>query len=115
MSNEIAEYVSALPEPARTTISAIYAEARALVPDAVEGLSYGMPALVYKGKGLISVMNAKNHIGIYPYGNLGELAAAVSAAGLDSTKGSIHLKGDQTLPDDLLAAILLRRKAQLDR
>lgn len=114
MANEVAEYLSGLPDVARAKIGAIYAEAREVVPEAVEGLSYGMPSLLYKGKGLLSVMNTKKHIGIYPYGNLGELADAVAEAGLDSTKGSIHLIEDQDIPSELLAQFLLRRKAQLD-
>jgi uncharacterized protein YdhG (YjbR/CyaY superfamily) len=115
MANEVETYVTNLAEPERSRIGEIYATARGLVPEAVEGLSYGMPALLYKGKGLIAVMSNKNHIGIYPFGNLGELADAVTAAGLDSTKGSIHVRQGQRIPDDLLEQFLLRRVHQLDK
>lgn len=114
MSNEVADYLSGLPDAERAKIGGIYAEARSLVPEAVEGVSYGMPALLYKGKGLLSVMHTRKHIGVYPHGNLGELAEAVAAAGLDSTKGSVHLRDGENLPDGLLEQFLLRRKAQID-
>jgi len=115
MATDVTEYLSGLAEADRTRIDEIYSYARELVPDAVEGLSYGMPALLYKGKGLISVMKTAKHIGVYPFGNLAELASEVAAAGLDTTKGSIHLKDGQTLPVDLLDAFIRRRVAQIDR
>lgn len=110
----MSDYVAALPESVRGRVSEIYDRARALVPDAEEGVSYGMPALLYRGKGLISVMHTKKHIGVYPYGNLGDLAPDVEAAGLGSTKGSIHLLAGQSLPTELLDRFLLRRVDQIE-
>lgn len=114
MSTEVSDYLATLPEDERERILEIYTRAREVVPDTVEGLSYGMPTLMYKGKGLISVMSTKKHIGVYPFGNLGELADAVTEAGLDSTKGSIHLKKGQKLPTPLLDHFLQRRVAQIE-
>jgi uncharacterized protein YdhG (YjbR/CyaY superfamily) len=115
MANEVENYVANLAEPERSRIAEIYAYARNLVPGAVEGTSYAMPCLLYKSKGLIAVMSTRNHIGIYPFGNLAELAEAAAGAGLETTKGSIHLGDGQSLPDDLLEQLLLRRVAQLDQ
>ena len=114
MANEVEIYVSGLAEPQRSLIAAIYSSARSLVPDAVEGVSYGMPALLYKGKGLIAVMSTKNHIGVYPFANLAELDPTAVGAGLETTKGSIHLRQGQVLPSDLLERMLLRRVARID-
>jgi uncharacterized protein YdhG (YjbR/CyaY superfamily) len=114
MATDVTDYLSGLADSDRSRIDEIYSRARELVPDSVEGLSYGMPALLYRGKGLISVMRTAKHIGVYPFGNLGELADEVTAAGLDTTKGSIHLKDGQSLPVDLLDAFVRRRVAQID-
>ncbi len=115
MANNVERYVANLPEPERSRIDEIYSYARASVPEAVEGVSYGMPALLYKGKGLIAVMSTKKHIGIYPFGNLEELAHAAAVAGLEATKGSIHLTEGQRLPTDLLDRMLRRRVARIDQ
>jgi uncharacterized protein YdhG (YjbR/CyaY superfamily) len=115
MANEVETYIHDLAEPTRSRIAEIYASAHEIVPDAVEGLSYGMPALLYRGKGLIAVMSNKSHIGIYPFGNLAELADAVAAAGLESTKGSIHLGDGQRLQSGLLEQLLVRRMHQIDK
>jgi uncharacterized protein YdhG (YjbR/CyaY superfamily) len=114
MANEVESYVATLAEPARSRIAEVYSAARTIVPDAVEGMSYGMPALLYKGKGLLAVMSTKNHIGIYPFGNLAELAEVAAGAGLETTKGSIHLQEGQHLPGDLLEELLVRRVSRLD-
>ncbi|QIM16121.1 hypothetical protein G7067_06310 [Leucobacter insecticola] len=87
MSTQVSDYLATLPEAERERILEIYTRAREVVPEAEEGLSYAMPCLMYKGKGLIAVMNTRKHIGVYPFGNLGTLADAVAEAGLDSTKG----------------------------
>ena len=115
MADEIESYVASLPEPVRSRIAEIYAQARAIVPDATAGVSYAMPSLLYKGKGLLAVMSTKHHIGVYPFGNLAEFAAAATAAGLETTKGSIHLRDGQRLPDGLLEKLLLRQVNRLDR
>ncbi|GGF39414.1 iron chaperone [Subtercola lobariae] len=114
MANEVTDYINEQPEPERSRIAALYAHARDVVAEATEGVSYGMPALLYKGKGLVAVMNTKKHIGIYPFGGLAELADDVTAAGLESTTGSIHLGDGQSLPPELFDRFLLRRKARLD-
>lgn len=114
MADEITTYLDGVPPEIRERIEEIYAEVRHLVPEATVGLSYGMPSLLYRGKGLISVMSTRKHIGVYPYGNLGELAEAVTAAGLGSTKGSIHLKEGQRLPAELLKKFVARRIGQIE-
>ena len=113
MSTDVTDYIADLPEPARGRVSALYERVRTLVPDAIEGRSYAMPALIYRGKGLFSAMATKKHIGVYPFGNLGDLAGAVTAAGLESTKGSIHLREGEDLDDELLARFITRRVAQI--
>jgi uncharacterized protein YdhG (YjbR/CyaY superfamily) len=114
MANEVESYVAALPEPERSRIAEIYSRARAIVPAATEGVSYNMPALLYKGKGLIAVMSTKHHIGVYPFGSVAEYAEETSVAGLETTKGSIHLREGESLPTALLEQVLLRRVARID-
>ena len=115
MANEVSAYVAGLPEPERTRVDEIYSTARRIVPGAVEGLSYAMPALLYKGRGLLAVMSTKKHIGVYPFSNLAELGDAATLAGLETTKGSIHLRGSESLPPDLLEKLLLRRIHRIDQ
>lgn len=114
MAHEVSAYLETLDEPVRGRIAALYDAVRALVPEAEEGLAYGMPALRYRDKGLFSAMSTRKHIGVYPFGNLGEFADEVTAAGLGSTKGAIHLRGDEVLPAGMLERLVRRRVAQIE-
>ncbi|MET0297067.1 MAG: DUF1801 domain-containing protein [Microbacterium sp.] len=101
----------------RSPIERIYAIARAEVPDAEQGLGYGMPALVYRGKPLISVMRAKKHIGVYPFSPaaVAAVADAVRAEpGTGVDKGTIRFQPEHPLPDDVVRALVLARKEQID-
>ena len=88
---------SSIP-PTATPIEHVYAVARDVVPEAEQGKGYGMPALVYRGKSLISVMRAKKHIGVYPFSP--EAVAAVADAlaghpGIALDKGTIRFQPER--------------------
>ncbi|WP_137843157.1 DUF1801 domain-containing protein [Microbacterium sp. 2FI] len=105
-------------EPAdRLSIEHLYALAHEEVPEAEQGLGYGMPALVYRGKPLVSVMRAKKHIGVYPFSP--EAVAAVADAladhpGIGLDKGTIRYQPQHPLPDDAVRALVRARRAQID-
>ena len=61
------DYLGELGTDDRAVIERIYTLARDAVPGTEQGKSYGMPALIYNGKPLLSVMRAKKHIGVYPF------------------------------------------------
>ena len=101
----------------RPSIERIYAIAQEEAPDAEQGLGYGMPALVYRGKPLVSVMRAKKHIGVYPFSPDAVSAVAVSLEGHPGTgldKGTIRFQPEHPLPDDVVRALIAARKAQID-
>ncbi|MHC3000229.1 iron chaperone [Microbacterium sp. HJ5] len=101
----------------RQPIAHVYALARQEVPDAEQGLGYGMPALVYRGKPLISVMRAKKHIGVYPFSPDAVSAVADALAdhpGIGLDKGTIRFQPEHPLPDDTVRALVHARRAQID-
>ena len=56
-----------LPEPERGSLQRVIDTARTMVPEAVEGMSYGMPALKLDGKPLIGVVAAAKHLSVFPF------------------------------------------------
>ncbi|WP_439593439.1 iron chaperone [Microbacterium sp.] len=111
------DYLAGLEPADREAIARVYAIARAEVPDAEQGLGYGMPALLHRGKPLVSVMRAKKHIGVYPFSPdavsaVADAVAAVSQTGLD--KGTIRFQPEHPLPDDVLRALVIARKEQIE-
>lgn len=111
------DLIAGLDPADRAPVERIYAIAREVVPDAEQGLGYGMPALVYRGKPLISVMRAKKHIGVYPFSPAAVSAVAPSLEshpGIGLDKGTIRFQPDEPLPDDAVRALVLARKEQIE-
>lgn len=84
------EYLAAVPEPARTTLSKIRTAIRSVVPaEATEGISYGMPAFKYKGP-LFAYAAFSKHCSIFPmsYAVIGGFQAELEK--LDVSKGTIR-------------------------
>jgi uncharacterized protein YdhG (YjbR/CyaY superfamily) len=110
------DYLAALDEPSRATVGHLYDLARREVPEAEQGTSYGMPALIYRGKPLLSVMRAKTHVGIYPYSS--EVITTVADRGLldgvDHAKGTVRMPVEHPVTDEALRALVAARRAQIE-
>jgi uncharacterized protein YdhG (YjbR/CyaY superfamily) len=92
----------------------VLAVARAAVPEAVDGLGYGMPALRYRDKPMLSVMPAKHHIGLYPFSPAVVAAVTSELDGYSFAKGTIRFTADRPLPDELVRRIVLLRRDEID-
>ena len=103
-----------LPEPQRSAITAVYDRARELVPEATEGVSYGMPALRHRGKALLSVMNAKGHIGLYPFSPAALDTVRDDLAGFSLAKGTVRFTPEQPIPADVLDRLNAARVAEIE-
>lgn len=110
----IDDYLAGLDPADATVIGHAYDVARAAVPEAEQGIGYGMPALTYRGKSLLSLMRAKNHIGVYPFSPAAIVEVAHLLDGVDTAKGTIRFTPDAPLPDETLRALVLARRAQID-
>ena len=111
---KVTEYVRTVEEPHRTELARVYAVARAVVPEAVEGTSYAMAALLYRGKGLIATVRAKQFLSLYPFSGrvLSDLAGELTD--FETTRGSLHYSVEHPVPDDLLRRIVELRRAEID-
>lgn len=109
----IDEYLASLHDPAKSIIEHMYAVIRQTVPDTTEKLSYAMPSLAYKGKGLVAIMANKKFLSLYPFGAVEKLGVDLSA--FEQTSGSIHFTPDNPIDDALLASIVLARKRQIEQ
>lgn len=112
------DYLAGLEPGDRAAIERLYAIAREEVPDAEQGTGYGMPALVYRGKPLLSVKRTQKHIGVYPFSPeavsaVADAVGAVEGTGLD--KGTIRFQPQHPLPDALVRALIHARRDQIDR
>ncbi|WP_173922951.1 iron chaperone [Agromyces sp. Marseille-P2726] len=111
---ELTDYIASLDDPEQGIIEHIRARAITLVPEAVEGMSYGMPALRYRDSPLVSVMSAKGHIGLYPFSPAVVAAVSDELDGYSWSKGTIRFTPEHTLPDALVDRIVLLRRDEID-
>ena len=112
------DYLAGLDAADREPIARVYRLAAEVVPDAEQGTGYGMPALVYRGKPLVSVKRTQKHFGIYPFSPeavsaVAEAVQAVPQTGLD--KGTVRFQAEHPLPDDVVRSLVEARRAQIDR
>ena len=110
----IDDYLDDLEPGDRAVVGHVYDVVRATVPNLAQGTSYGMPALLYRGKALISVMRTKKHIGVYPYSGRVPAVVAESVSDLDFDKGTIRFQPDQPLTDETIRAIVAARIAEIE-
>lgn len=82
------------------------------VPDAVELISYQMPAFKYKGRILVYFAAFKNHIGFYATPESNE-AFKKELTSYKTSKGTIQLPYNKPIPMDLLRKIILHKAASI--
>ncbi|TDE92548.1 DUF1801 domain-containing protein [Occultella glacieicola] len=111
------DQLSGLDPADRVSIERIYEIAREVVPDAEQGLGYGMPALIHRGRPLVSVQRTKRHIGVYPFSPEAVSAVAPALAGhpgIGLDKGTIRYQPAHPLPDEIVETLVRARRAQIE-
>ena len=107
----IEEYLATVPEEFRAALEALRQQIRALVPEATEGVAYGLAGFKYRGKPLAYIGAAKRHCGLYGMDASGFEA---DLTGYDVSKGTIRFVPPQTLPPAVLEGMIRRRVAAID-
>jgi uncharacterized protein YdhG (YjbR/CyaY superfamily) len=103
----IDEYIERFPKPVRIRLEAMRKTIRRAAPNAVEVISYSMPA--YRQDGiLVWFAGFKNHIGLYP-GASGIARFKKELSGYKSAKGSVQFPHDGPLPLALVIRIVRYR------
>ncbi|GAA4720711.1 DUF1801 domain-containing protein [Nocardioides conyzicola] len=103
---EVDAYLAGVEEPKRRTLEALRRSILAVVPDAEEGISYGMPAFRVGGKVVAGFAAFKHHLAYLPHS--GEVLSHLGDRldGYERTSGSLHFPIDEPLPDDLVRSLV---------
>lgn len=111
--NEIDELLAKLPADQKRVLEQIRKLVIKTVPDATEGVSYGMPGFKYKGKYLVAYWGFKDHMSIFPgAGAIDHFAKELS--GYVVSKGTIQFTENTMLPDSLIIDILRHRVKDIE-
>ncbi|MEU3274357.1 DUF1801 domain-containing protein [Saccharomonospora sp. NPDC006951] len=110
---EVTDYVEALEEPARSLVGRLIARAGELVPEHGEGMSYGMPALRYRGRPLVSIVVTRRGYSLFPFSST-VVAEAAAGQDVETTKGGIRFTDTRPVPVAVVDKAVLARKAEID-
>lgn len=106
--NSVDEYIQTFPKDIQSLLEQVRATILKKAPEAVESISYGMPAYKTYGKPLVYFAGYKKHIGFYatPTGHK-EFANELSI--YKQGKGSVQFPIDYPIPYWLIEQIVVFR------
>jgi uncharacterized protein YdhG (YjbR/CyaY superfamily) len=111
---EYTDYIHSLDEDAASLVMGYRLRAQEQVGIVTEGTSYGMPALRYRGRPLISIVATKAGFAVYPFSSDVVASALPELDGFASTKGGIKFTAEKQLPVAVFDKMLRERKAEID-
>jgi len=112
-ADEVDEYLAKVDEPKRSTLEHLRRSIAGVIPEAEQGLSYGVPVFRIAGKPVAGFSAAKNWLSYLPHS--GEILATVSdedLGGRSASKGALKFPVDQPPPDSLVRKLIDARRAE---
>lgn len=106
----VGEYLRAVPPKQRAALEKVRKAIHAAAPGSVEVISYGIPAIKYRGRMLLYFAAFKQHNSIYP-ASKGLVAAHRSelADYYTSGKGTLRFAAEKPLPATLVKKLVKYR------
>ena len=107
------DYLDGLPPAQKAALARVRAVVDGVVPEAEEGVSYGMPAFLFAGRPLLGFRAAKAHLSVFPFSPAAIEAVRDRLEGFDLSKGTIRFSPNSPLPEDVLADLVRARKQEI--
>ena len=106
------EDIAAFPNEVQDVLEKIRSTIRESAPKAEEAISYGIPAFILNGRGLVYFAAWKNHIGFYPTPS-GIEAFKKELAPFKQEKGSVQFPLDKPISIGLVKKIVRYRVTEI--
>ncbi len=103
--DNIDAYVAAQPPEARAKLALVRAAIHRAAPEAVEAISYQIPAFRIGGRVFIFFAGWKSHFSIYPVGDGLLDAFGAELAAYEISKGTIRIPLEGPVPEELVFRI----------
>jgi uncharacterized protein YdhG (YjbR/CyaY superfamily) len=110
----IQNYLLQFPVEVQEKLAKIRSIVLAVAPDAIESISYGMPAYKLNKKPLVYFAGYKNHIGMYATPS-GQAHFKQELAGYKQGKGSFQFPLTEDPPYELITQIIKFKKEEIER
>lgn len=112
MRPEVESYISQFPEEVQLRLRALRVMVAKLVPAAVEGFAYGMPAYKLNGKPLLYFGGFAKHIGLYAMPS-GHEAFKDMLKDYVQGKGSVQFPLNKEMPYEIIEKLILYREREI--
>lgn len=107
------EYLAAQPEAVRPKLEQVRAAIRKAVPEAVEGIGYGMPGYKLNGKPVLYFAGFKEHYSLFAASGTFLATLENELRGYELRKGTIRFPLTEPVPVKLIRSIAKLRAAEI--
>jgi uncharacterized protein YdhG (YjbR/CyaY superfamily) len=111
-AQEIDQYLDVLEEPKRTTLAQLRQTILDILPEAEQGISYGLPAFKVQGKTIAGFAAFKNHLSYLPHSGSVFSQLKDELQGYSTSSGALRFRIDQPLPVPLVEKLIAVRLQQ---
>jgi uncharacterized protein YdhG (YjbR/CyaY superfamily) len=111
-AQEIDQYLDGLEEPKRTTLSRLRQTILDIVPDAEQGISYGVPAFKVRGKTIAGFAAFRNHLSYLPHSGSVFPELGDELKGYSMSSGALRFSIAEPLPVPLVEKLIAVRLRQ---
>ena len=112
-TQQIDDYIAALPADQAAALSHLRSVVAAAAPDAVEAISYSMPAFKLGRRVLVYYAAFKDHLSLFPASGSVMDKLGADLARHFSGKGTLQFTAEHPLPDELVRRIVAVRREEI--
>lgn len=112
-AEEIDRYLADLAEPKRATLARLRQSILDVLPEAEQGLAYGLPAFKVKGKTIAGFAAFKQHLSYLPHSGSVFAQLQDELTGYTTSAGALHFGVDEPLPPPLVEKLIATRLRQV--
>jgi len=109
----IDEALAGLPQTEQQALQRVIDIARRVAPDAIDGVSYGVPALKVAGKPLIGVRSSAHHLSVIPFSPAAIDVVRPELEGFSVSKGTIRFTAESPLPEAIIERLVAARLTEI--
>jgi uncharacterized protein YdhG (YjbR/CyaY superfamily) len=106
-------YLAGLPQRQRVALERVRAVVTDVVPEAEEGVSYGMPAFIYEGRPLLGFKAAKKHLSVFPFSPAAIESVEDRLDRFELSKGTIRFTPENPVPEEALVDVVRARQREI--
>ncbi len=111
-AQEIDQYLDALEEPKRATLALLRQTILAILPEAEQGISYGVPAFRVRGKTIAGFAAFKNHLSYLPHSGSVFPQLKDELKGYSMSSGALRFDIGHVLSESLVERLIAVRLQQ---